>query len=151
MTYEKFVTNINGYLNKLRNLKNHQLDEEFINNIQNFTAFVEKKHRLYTQGTRITESKKYTMSEYSNRSNMFLNGLLNLYPCLYKMNETTRYPLIAFGYDNHQYLNQKKVCNILLAMINHLINTYKFIIQNPEALYWYLSLCYDMTNMVHLL
>ncbi|MFZ0512367.1 MAG: hypothetical protein WAM14_12230 [Candidatus Nitrosopolaris sp.] len=107
--YEGLIHQTTNYVNKLEDFRNKELDREFAKNIQDYANFVKLKYGKYIQGNKFvkTACRRMIMSNYSANFNMLLNGIMNLYPCLYKMNETTRYPLRDFGYANLPYLNKK--------------------------------------------
>jgi hypothetical protein len=134
--YEALIHQTTNYINKLEGFRNKELDREFAKNIQDYANFVKLKYGKYIQGNKFvkTACRRKIMSNYSANFNMLLNGIMNLYPCLYKMNETTRYPLRDFGYANLSYLNKKNPCNNILIIVNGFTNTYKWILQNPHLL-----------------
>jgi hypothetical protein len=107
--YEALIHHTTNYINKLEGFRNKELDREFAKNIQDYANFVKLKYDKYIQGNKFvkTACRRKIMSNYSANFDMLLNGIMNLYPCLYKMNETTRYPLRDFGYANLSYLNKK--------------------------------------------
>ena len=125
-----------NYITKLEGFRNKELDREFAKNIQDYANFVKLNYSKYIQGNKFvkTTCRRKIMSNYSANFNMLLNGIMILYPCLYKMSETTRYPLIDFGYANLSYLNKKNPCNNNLIMVNGFTNTYKWILQNVHLL-----------------
>ncbi len=133
--YEQLVTQVEKYIKKLDNFRNIQLDKNYVKNIEDFANFTGEKWYIYGRGTRavrlLCEQKPNTFKEYDRNFLKFLNGIMNLYPCLYKMNETTRYPLGVCGYSNLHYLNNKKACDNIMLMVNQLTDAYRWIIQNP--------------------
>jgi HEPN domain-containing protein len=134
--YEALIRETNNYMNKLEGYRNKGLDREFVKNVQDYANFVKIKYDKYIEGKQFVKiaCKRKTMSDYSANFNMLLNGIMNLYPCLYKMNEITRYPLRDFGYANLSYLHKKNACNNIIIMLNSFTNTYKWILQNPHLL-----------------
>jgi hypothetical protein len=133
--YERLVREVEGYIKKLDYFRNKELDKNYVKNIQDFAKFTSEKQHLYGNGTRavnlLCQQKPNTFKEYDRNFLKFLNGIMNLYPCLYKMNETTRYPLGICGYSNLHYLNNEKACYYVMLMVNHLRDAYRWIIQNP--------------------
>jgi len=59
---------------------------------------------------------------------------MNLYPCLYKMNDTARYPLNSFGYYNLWNINKINACDNVLIMVRTLIKKYKWVLENPYVI-----------------
>ena len=79
------------------------------------------------------KSKKNDRAIYSYGVNMFFTTSVFLFPCLYKMNETTRYPLYLFNYKNLDYLNYKKSVKNIKNMINDLLVYYNIIEKNFDV------------------
>lgn len=127
--YEDLINQQNGYINKLQGFRKKELEKEFLKNVQGYVDFVKKKHGQYTNGTKLIKTLK-NMSTDNVNFLMLLNGIMNLYPCLYKMNETTRYPLSIFGYMNLQYLSHKNACYNLMTMVDTLKSKYSWKLQN---------------------
>ena len=134
--YEALIHETRNYINKLEGFRNKELDREFAKNIRDYADFVKLKYGKYIQGKKFVKNayRRKIMSNYSANFNMLLNGIMNLYPCLYKMNVTSRYPLRDFGYVNLSYLNEKNPCNNIIIMVNSFTNSYKWILQNPHLL-----------------
>jgi hypothetical protein len=122
--YQQLVIEVESYVKKLDNLRNRQLNKNYVKNIQDFERFTSEKWHLYGSGTRavrrLCEQRPNTFKEYDRNFLKFLNGIANLYPCLYKMNESTRYPFGVCGYSNLQFLNNEKGCYNIMLMVNQL-------------------------------
>jgi hypothetical protein len=133
--YDELTRSIEGYQQRLDGLRNRNLDIDFAKNVHGYDDFVKRKYDQFIQGTRIVKSKTMdSISEYSLNFNMLLDGLINLYPCLYRMNETTRYPLMDFGYRNLYYLDRGNANNSLIMMANSLRKNYSWVLQNRHLL-----------------
>ena len=112
------------------------MDKNYIKNVEDFANFVSEKQSIYRRGTRavklLSVKKDSVLNEYGVYFNKFLNGIMNLYPCFYKMNETTRYPSRVFGYNNLRYLNDEKACHHITLMINDFTDAYRWISEVSE-------------------
>ena len=134
--YMLLSNRVSSYIPTLEGFKNSQLEKNFLANVQNYESFVKQKYRQYIIGARTVEInvKALKLMEYAASYNAIVNCIMNLYPCLYKMNDTARYPLNSFSYRNLWYINQNNSCDNLLIMIRTLIKKYKWILENPYVL-----------------
>jgi hypothetical protein len=112
------ITAIDGYKTSLdRLVQRLDLETNYINNIRNYSQFVRCRHEYYLNSVHTVIVRQPDMT--------FLNVLLcmiSLYPCLYKMESVTRYPLIDFGYDNLSLLhNELESCQSIIEMLQDLI------------------------------
>ena len=123
---------IQGYINTLINLKNRDLDKEFIKNIKNYEYFVGNEHQKYVEKRKTVKGIKNDMSDYSYNFVAFSDTSIFLYPCLYKMNEVSRYPLKDFEFDNLNHLNNKRAVNLVKNMIRIMIDSYNWIRKNYD-------------------
>ena len=129
---EKLNETIQGYIDKLINLKNRDLDKEFIKNIKNYEYFVGDEHQKYVEKRKTVKGIKNSMSDYSYNFVAFSDTSIYLYPCLYKMNEVSRYPFKDFEFDNLKYLNNKRAVNLVKNMIRIMIDSYNWIRKNYD-------------------
>jgi hypothetical protein len=119
------VDKISGYISRLKKLKTEELNNNIIANIKDYETFVCKYFKYYTKGKSAVNKLNDHMSKLSCNFNLFLNGAVNLYPCLYKMNEIARYPLRAFDCNNLDYINRKTACKEIIFMLEDFKTTYK--------------------------
>jgi HEPN domain-containing protein len=123
---------IQGYIDTLINLKNRDLDKEFIKNIKNYESFVGNEHQKYLEKRKTVKGIKNDMSNYSYNFVAFSDTSIYLYPCLYNMNEVSRYPLKNFEFDNLKYLNNKRAVNLVKNMIRIMVDSYNWIRKNYD-------------------
>ena len=123
---------IEGYINTLTNLKNRNLDKDFIKNIKNYEHFVGNEHQKYGEKRNAVKAIKIKMSDYSYNFVSFSDTSIYLYPCLYKMNEISRYPLKDFEFENLKYLNNKRAVNLVKNMLRIMIDSYVWIRRNYD-------------------
>jgi hypothetical protein len=92
---EDAITAINNYKTSLdRLIQGLDLRRNYRNNVRGYSHYIELRYHEY---------QTLINAIITQPSMNFLNTLLcmaNLYPCLYKMESVTRYPLSKFGYDN---------------------------------------------------
>lgn len=123
---------IQGYIDTLINLKNRDLDKDFFKNIKNYEYFVGNEHQKYVEKRKTVKGIKNDMSDYSYNFVAFSDTSIFLYPCLYKMNEISRYPLKDFEFENLKYLNNKRAVNLVKNMIRIMIDSYIWIRKNYD-------------------
>jgi hypothetical protein len=139
-SFDQLISQVSGYTEKLKQrleeLRNNELDKRFTTIVQNYPNLFKEKNRQFTNGYRLLRSyqEKRHLTEYSAKFLMVFTGIIALYPCLYKMNETTRYPMKRFGYRNLSHLNKKAPCNTVIIMTNSLVNTYRWFVENQHLL-----------------
>jgi HEPN domain-containing protein len=93
------------------------LERRYINNVRNYSQFVKSKYEYYQNSINTAISKQPDMNFLSTVSCM-----ITLYPCLYRMESITRYPLIEFAYDNLNLLsNVEQSCKSLIEILQDLI------------------------------
>ncbi len=125
---------INGYIDKLSNdISNldKELQKNFVNNIKCYETYILQLFNKY-QTTIKSYSYKNTTSTYTQKFLRFLTIALILFQCLYKMNETARYPLNDFNYQNIDYLNNKTASKKIKIMLEDLKNSYIPIFDNYD-------------------
>ena len=125
---------INGYIDKLLNdITNldKELQKNFVNNIKSYKTYI---LQLFNQYQQIIKSYSYKdkTSTYTQKFLRFMAVALILFQCLYKMNETTRYPLSDFNYHNIDYLNNKTASKKIKIMVEDLKNSYISIFDNYD-------------------
>lgn len=121
---------INGYLTKLSNLK--KIDKDFINNIKSYNIFISQLYKKYQENQKYLKPYKDKVLEYTRKFDNFFNGAIILFQCLYKMNETTRYPLKDFNYQNFIYLENEHAAKKIKRMLEDLKNSYVWIMNNYD-------------------
>jgi HEPN domain-containing protein len=124
------VDTISGYISRLQKLETEELNKNIETNIKDYENFVSKYFKHYRKGKSAVNKLKDQISKLSCNFNSFLNSAVNLYPCLYKMNETARYPLGDFNYINLDYINRKTACKEIIFTLEDFKTTYKWILNN---------------------
>jgi len=134
--YMQLGNRVSSYIPTIRGFRNNQLDKNFLTNIQNYKNFVKQKYRQYIKGAKTVEinAKALKLSEYAASYNAIINCIMHLYPCLYKMNDTARYPLNSSNYRNLWNINQNNSCDNIMIMMKGLVKKYKWILENPYVL-----------------
>jgi HEPN domain-containing protein len=109
---------INSHKSSLdRYVQRIDLRTNFIKNVPNYSQLVKEKYDGYLN-SKISTSKQPEMNFFATISSM-----ANLYPCFYKMELVTRYPLKEFAYDNLNLLtNLGQSCQSLVEMLQELIS-----------------------------
>jgi hypothetical protein len=98
-------------------VQQRDLKTNFIKNVQNYSQLVKEKYDYY-QNAIIALSKQPEMNFFR-----ILLCMATLYPCFYKMELVTRYPLKEFAYDNLNLLaNLGQACQSLVEMLQDLIS-----------------------------
>ena len=92
------------------------LRRNYIDNVRNYSEFVRSRYE-YHQNSIIAISKQPDMTFLTT-----LSCMVNLYPCLYRMESVSRYPLVEFSYGNLNLLaNMGQACQSLVEMLQDLI------------------------------
>jgi HEPN domain-containing protein len=112
------INAIKGYKSSLdRYVQRVDLRTNFIKNVQNYSQLVREKYDYY-QNSIITISKQPEMNFF-----VIISCMANLYPCFYKMESVTRYPLKEFAYDNLNLLaSLEQPCQSLVETLQDLIS-----------------------------
>jgi hypothetical protein len=129
----QYAQQIDKHIKNLENLKINKLEVNFVHNIKDYSNFITKITSRYKHNQAFMKSKRNDKAMYSYGVNMFFTASVFLFPCLYKMNETSRYPLNIFNYKNLDYLNDKKSVKSIKNMINDLLIYYNIIISNFDV------------------
>jgi len=110
-TIDRYKSSLDRYVQRL------DLRTNFVKNVQNYSQLVRKKYDDY-QNSIIAISKQPEMTFLA-----IISCMANLYPCLYKMESVTRYPLSEFAYDNLNLLaNLRQPCQSLVELLQDLIS-----------------------------
>jgi hypothetical protein len=114
---QKVINAINGYSTSLDNLVQRlNLRANYINNVKNYGQYVRARYEEY---------QKSISAVVSSHDFRFFNILLCmacLYPCLYRMESVTRYPLTEFSYDNLDLLaHLRQPCQNITEMLQDLV------------------------------
>jgi len=119
----QIILEARGFQAKCDNLvTKYNLEANYEGNVRNYKQTVKKQ---YTS----QKSKSKLIAKQENKHQIFLNvinSMTNLYPCFYRMEQTTRYPLSEFSYENLDILaNQKEACNQIDEMLGTLFSILK--------------------------
>jgi HEPN domain-containing protein len=108
---------IDGYKSSLDHLVQVlNLRRNYISNVKNYAQLVNRRYEYY-QNTIIIISKQPDMTFLT-----IVNCMANLFPCFYKMELVSRYPLDEFAYDNLNLLSDlKQPCQKLVEMLGDLV------------------------------
>jgi hypothetical protein len=112
------INAINAYKSSLDGVVQRlDLRTKYINNVRNYSKLVRERYEYY-QNSIIAISKQPEMTFLA-----VVSCMANLYPCLYRMESVTRYPLSEFAYDNLNLLaNLGQPCQSLVEMLQDLIS-----------------------------
>ena len=112
------INAIDGYKSSLdRYVQRVDVRTNFIKNVQNYSQLVRERYNDYLN-SKISTSKQPEMNFFAT-----IACMANLYPCFYKMELVTRYPLKEFAYDNLNLLtNLGQSCQSLVEMLQELIS-----------------------------
>ena len=113
----RVISAIDNYDSSLDSLVQRlDLRRNYINNVRNYSQFVRSRYE-YHQNSVMAISTQPDMSFLTT-----LSCMVNLYPCLYRMESVSRYPLSEFAYDNLNLLtNLGQSCQSLIEMLQDLI------------------------------
>ena len=113
----RVISAIDNYDSSLDSLVQRlDLRRNYINNVRNYSQFVRSRYE-YHQNSIMAISTQPDMSFLTT-----LSCMVNLYPCLYRMESVSRYPLSEFAYDNLNLLtNLGQSCQSLIEMLQDLI------------------------------
>jgi hypothetical protein len=118
------LTAIKGFKASIgRMVKRNDLETKYIENVRNFPRFVQKCYE-YNQKS----SSREDVLEQPGQNSLLLDiAMITLYPCLYKMEEITRYPHDVFSYDNFNLLstNMREPCQKIIEMMDDLFSLVK--------------------------
>jgi hypothetical protein len=115
---QKKINAIYGYKSSFdRYVQRLDLRTNFIKNVQNYSQLVKEKYDEYLNSI-ISIRKQPEMTFFAT-----ISCMANLYPCFYKIELVTRYPLSQFAYDNLNLLvNLGQPCQSLVEMLQDLIS-----------------------------
>lgn len=110
---------ITNYLKSLDRLsKRLNLPANYVNNIRNYSVYVEVRYNYHQNSINEIITRQPDMTFIN-----IISCMANLYPCFYRMESITRYPLTEFIYDNLNLLNnQGRTCQRLIEMLDDLIH-----------------------------
>ena len=112
------INAIDGYKSSLdRYVQRVDVRTNFIKNVQNYSQLVRERYDYY-QNANIAISKQPEITFLT-----IVSCMTNLYPCFYKRELITRYPLKEFAYNNLNLLtNLGEPCQSLVEMLQDLIS-----------------------------
>lgn len=117
--FRNFITAINGLMASLDNLVGKRdLKSEYVKNVKDYTQYVKRKYDYYQKSTNevIPQQPDPTFVQ-------FILIVVILYPCFYKMNEITRYPLTEFSYKNLDLItNLRQPCENIIEILGDLFS-----------------------------
>ena len=113
---QQLVSKVNGFKTKLDGmLTKLNLEKNYIGNVKNYAQTVNRQYITFQ------DSNNKLISKQKQSDQIFLrviNSMKNLYPCFFKMEQITRYPLEEFSYGNLDLLaNQKQACDQIDKML----------------------------------
>jgi|GEM_PF-1189206 len=113
----KLISGIDGLNMSLDNLVTRlNLNANYIKNVRNYAQTVQNMYSTFQFSNVDIISK-----EPEQTFLQVVISLATLYPCFYRMEEITRYPLSEFQYENLDLLaNQKHACEQLVEMLGDL-------------------------------
>ena len=113
----RVISAIDNYDSSLDSLVQRlDLRRNYVNNVRNYSQFVRSRYE-YHQNSVMAISTQPDMSFLTT-----LSCMVNLYPCLYRMESVSRYPLNEFAYDNLNLLtNLGQSCQSFIEMLQDLI------------------------------
>ena len=109
-------------------IRRHNLKANYQVNVRNYKRVVEG---LYDYNRKIWNNikSKLTTDKWYVLIDMSM-GII--YPCFYRMEQVTRYPLTEFSYDNLDLLtNIKKPCEQIIEMLGDLFIQLKPLLNKP--------------------
>lgn len=111
------ITVIDNYKASLdRLVKRLDLRVRYITNVRNYSQYDRLRYNDHQTLINAITTQPDMNFHYT------LLCMANLYPCLYKMESVTRYPLTEFGYDNLNLLNnQRESCQRIVELLSDLI------------------------------
>jgi HEPN domain-containing protein len=111
------ISTIDSFKSSLDRLAQRlDLNRNYINNVRNYSQYVKSKYE-YHQNSIIAISKQPDMTFLT-----IVSCMVNLYPCLYRMESISRYPLSEFAYNNLNLLtNVGQSCKSLIELLQDLI------------------------------
>jgi hypothetical protein len=115
---QNVITAITNYITSLDTLSQRlNLSANYINNVRNYSAYVNARYNYYQNSINEIITRQPDMTFL-----YIISCMANLYPCFYRMESITRYPLTEFAYDNLSLLsNQGESCQRLMEMLDDLI------------------------------
>jgi HEPN domain-containing protein len=120
--YQQLVSEARGFQTKLDNLVARlNLQANYIQNVENYARTVRRQYNTFQNSNieLIAKQPEQTLLQV-------INTMANLYPCFYKMEQTTRYPLSEFSYENLDLLaDQRQACNQIAEMLGDLVSILK--------------------------
>ena len=109
---DQFITEIKNLPQKL------QLDNKLMTHIQNFGSYVESIHTAHSGPNQESITSSPDFIYFS-----FISLAFSLYPCVYKLESISRYPLKEFQYKNLELLaNQDRACVLIIELVSMLID-----------------------------
>lgn len=118
---QQLTTEARGFQTKLDNLVARlDLETNYIRNVRNYAQTVKRQHNTLQKSIElIAKQPEQTLL-------LGIIAMANLYPCFYKMEQTTRYPLSEFSYENLDLLaNQRQASNQIAKMLGDLFSILK--------------------------
>jgi len=114
-TLHSYRSSLDGYVARLGLRKNH------INVARHYSNSTTEVYKHYQNSKRIINN--IIVNERDKKFLYIFSSMTNIYPLLYKMELTTRYPLGEFSYNNLDLLaNQFDACEKITEMLNGLFN-----------------------------
>src|SRR5919199_5863979 len=109
---DKYKSSLDGVVRR-RDLKNN-----YVKNIRRYSEYVTSGYVLHQNFVNMAISKQPTQTVH-----YIISCTVNVYPCLYKMESVTRYPLAEFSYENLSLLSdQKDSCMKIIEIFDELIH-----------------------------
>jgi HEPN domain-containing protein len=109
---DKYKSSLDGVVRR-RDLKNN-----YVENIRKYSEYVTSGYALHQNFVNMAISKQPAQTFL-----YIISCTVNVYPCLYKMESVTRYPLAEFSYENLNLLsNQKDSCMKIIEILDELIH-----------------------------
>jgi HEPN domain-containing protein len=105
-----FLTTLDGMMNSF------DLENKYIENVKKYEQFVKKLYDTFQFSNTDIIAKQPEQAFLQ-----IVVGMVTLYPCFFRMENITRYPLLEFQYENLDLLaNQKQACREINEMLGDL-------------------------------
>jgi HEPN domain-containing protein len=116
---EIFIAEIDKYKSSLDEvIRRRGLRNNYVKNIRKYSEYVTSEYVLHQNFVNMVISKQPAQTFL-----YIISCTVNVYPCLYKMESVTRYPLAEFSYDNLNLLcNQKDSCMKIIEILDELMH-----------------------------
>jgi hypothetical protein len=119
---EKIIATLDDYISSLdRYGERLDLSKHYVNNVSHYSNSTTAVYKHYQKSKRIISNIIFNQPD--NKFLYIFSCMMNIYPVLYKMELTTRYPLEEFSHKNLDMLaNQDDACQKIIEVLDELFN-----------------------------